>query len=62
MRVEGLQLDSLRDGDIVEGIQLLIEHLAIHGITNVTTHYLAEVFSDETEELEDSAYATTTLH
>ena len=57
-----LQLDSLRDGDIGEGIQLLIEHLASHSITNVRTHYLTEVFSEDGEELDDADYAATTLH
>ncbi len=57
-----LKLDTLRDGDIGKSIQLLMEHLAFHGITTVRTHYLTEVFSDENEELEDTAYATTTLH
>lgn len=57
-----LQLDSLRDGDIGEGIQLLMQKLAMHGVTDIRTHYLTEVFTEETEALDDAAYATTTLH
>ncbi len=57
-----LQLDSLRDGDVGECIEFLMQQLARHGIADIRIHYLSEDLTADTEALNDTAYATTTLH